>query len=159
MAIGWSSLICNPSDESVQQLGTSWGWLIREPFVPVLFTALGDVFFQPDSGGIWWLNTGTAQVTGVAESVEQFRELLDTEIVDEWFLPELIEQLHEAGKLPEIGECYTYVTLPILEEGKYEVGNLNPVPAYEHFALTGDIHCEILSRSLEKKAEQGGEQA
>ncbi|HEX5363625.1 MAG TPA: T6SS immunity protein Tdi1 domain-containing protein [Gallionella sp.] len=121
--------------------------------MPVLFTALGDVFFQPDSGGIWWLNTGTAEVTRVAGSVDQFRELLGTEIVDEWFLPSLIEQLHAAGKVPDEGECYTYVTLPVFEEGKYEVENLNPVPAYEHFALTGDIHCEILSRPLGGKSE------
>ncbi|HEX5362964.1 MAG TPA: T6SS immunity protein Tdi1 domain-containing protein [Gallionella sp.] len=146
MSIGWASLTCTPSEESVQQLAVSWGWLIREPFVPVLFTALGDVFFQPDSGGIWWLNTGTAEVTRVADSVDQFRELLGTEIVDEWFLPDLIEQLHAAGKVPDDGECYTYVTLPIFAEGKYEVDNLNPVPAYEHFMLTGDIHCEVLSR-------------
>ena len=153
MSIGWSSLVFTPSDESVQQLATSWGWLIREPFVPVLFTALGDMFFQPDSGGIWWLNTGTAEVTRVADSVGQFRELLGTDIADEWFLPALIEQLHAAGKVPEEGECYTYVTLPVFEEGKYEVDNLNPVPAYEHFALTGDIHWEILSRPLAEKSE------
>lgn len=153
MSIGWSSLICTPSDESVQQLATSWGWLIREPFVPVLFTALGDMFFQPDSGGIWWLNTGTAEVTRVADSVEQFRELLGTEVIDEWFMPGLIAQLHAAGKVPEKGECYTYVTLPIFEEGGYEVGNLNPVAADEHFMLTGDIHCELLSRSLADKDE------
>ena len=81
------------------------------------------------------------------------RMLLGTDIADEWFLPALIEQLHAAGKVPEEGECYTYVTLPVFEEGKYEVDNLNPVPAYEHFALTGDIHCEILSRPLAEKSE------
>lgn len=153
MSIDFSSLVCTPSDESVQQFVASWGWLIREPFVPVLFTALGDVFIQPDSGGIWWINTGTAEVTRVADSFEQFRELLGTEQADEWFLPGLIDQLHVAGKVAEAGECYTYVTLPIFAEGKYEVDNLNPVPAYEHFALTGDIHREILERAREAKSE------
>jgi hypothetical protein len=145
MSIGWSSLTFTPTDESVQQLAESWGWLIREPFVPVLFSTLGDVFFQPDSGGVWWLNTGTAEVTRVADSVSQFRELLGTEVVNEWFMPGLIEQLHAAGKIPETGECYTYVTLPIFAEGKYDVENLNPVPAHEHFSLTGRILCEIKS--------------
>ena len=49
-------------------------------------------------------------------------------------MPYLVEQLHAAGKVPESGECYTYVTLPVFAEGKYEVDNLNPVPAGEHFA-------------------------
>lgn len=28
-------------------------------------------------------------------------------------------------------------------EGKYEIGNLNPVPAEDHFAATGDTHRQI----------------
>jgi len=153
MSIGWSSLTFTPSDEAVQQLAESWGWLLREPFVPVLFSTLGDVFFQPDSGGIWWLNTGTAEVTQVADSVPQFRELLGTEVANEWFMPNLIEQLHVAGKVPASGECYTYVTLPVFAEGKYEVENLNPVPAYEHFSLTGHVLCEVQSLPSGAKVE------
>lgn len=145
MSVGWSSLTFTPSDEAVQQLRESWGWLLREPFVPVLFSALGDVFFQLESGGIWWLNTGTAEITRIAESVPHFRELLGTELADEWFMPGLIEQLHEAGKVAAPGQCYTYVTLPAFAEGKYEVENLNPVPAHEHFAITGHILKEIQS--------------
>jgi hypothetical protein len=64
-------------------------------------------------------------------------------VADEWFLPALIDKLQMAGKLREPGECYTYVTLPIFTEGKYEVDNLNPVPAAEHFELTGHIHRQI----------------
>lgn len=145
MSIGWSSLTFTPTDEAVQQLANSWSWLLDEPIVPLLFSTLGDVFFEPDSGGIWWLNTGTAEITRVADSASQFRELLGTEIVDEWFMPGLIEKLHVAGKVPGPGECYTYVTLPIFAEGKYDVENLNPVPAHEHFSLTGHILREIQS--------------
>ncbi len=153
MSIGFSSLTFTPSEETVQQLAESWGWLIREPFVPVLFSVLGDVFIEPDSGGIWWLNTGTAEVTRVADTLDEFRERLGTEAADEWFMPVLVEALHAAGKAPEAGECYTYVTLPIFAEGKYEVGNLNPVPAGEHFALTGRILQEILTAQAIDAAE------
>jgi hypothetical protein len=108
-----------------------------------LFSTLGDVFFEPDSGGIWWLNTGTAELTRVAETVEHFHERLATDIADEWFMPLLIAQLHAVGKVPEPGECYTYITLPVFAEGRYDVDNLNPVPAGEHFAVTGHILHEI----------------
>lgn len=145
MSIGWSSLTCTPSDEAVEQLAESWGWMLREPFVPVLFSVLGDVFLEPDSGGVWWLNTGTGDLTRVAESVPEFRELLGTELADEWFMPELIARLHAAGKIAGPGQCYTYVTLPVFAEGKYEVANLNPVQAHEHFGLTGHILREIQS--------------
>ena len=92
--------------------------MLKEPFRPVLFSTLGDVFFEPDSGGIWWLNTGTGELTRVAESLDHFQDRLATDIADEWFMPLLIAQLHAAGKVPEPGECYTYVTLPVFAEGR-----------------------------------------
>jgi len=45
--------------------------------------------------------------------------------------------------VPGPGECYTFVTLPIFREGKYEVDNLNPAPAREHYGLTGSIHKQL----------------
>lgn len=152
MSIGWSELTFTPNEDALDRLAEAWAWLLREPFQPVLFSALGDVFFQPDSGGIWWLNTGTAEITRVADSVDHFRERLSTEIADEWFMPALVEQLHAAGKVPEPGECYTYVTLPVFAEGKYEVDNLNPVPGGEHFAITGHIHHELDELPEDSKA-------
>jgi hypothetical protein len=97
--------------------------------VPVLFSALGDVFFEDVAGGVWWLNAGTAEVSGVADSVEQFQDLLRTDQANEWFMPDLVERLHAAGKFLAPGQCFTYVTLPIFKEGSYEVSNLNPVNA------------------------------
>jgi hypothetical protein len=71
--------------------------------------------------------------------------MLGTDIVNDWFLPPLIEKLHAAGKIPGSGCCYTFVTLPIFAEGTYDVSNLNPVPAKDHFSVTGHIHNEIRS--------------
>jgi hypothetical protein len=79
----------------------------------------------------------------VAEFRSEFLELLRTEKADEWFMPHLIEQLKMAGKTLKPDGCYTYVALPIFSEGKYEVSNLNPVPAAEHFGLTGETHRQI----------------
>lgn len=143
MSLGWASLTFTPDAEAVQALRASWAWLIAEPYKPVLFSALGDTFLQLESGAILWLNTGTAELTEVAQSWEHFVELLRTEQAEEWFMPGLVEQLHEAGKVPGPGQCYTYVTLPVFVEGKYEVSNLNPVPAKEHFAFTGELHQQI----------------
>ena len=85
------------------------------------------------------MNTGTAELTRVADSVDDFHEQLGSELAEDWFLPALVELLHAAGKVPEDGECYTYVTLPVFHDGRYEVDNLNPVPAGEHFSVTGHI--------------------
>jgi hypothetical protein len=152
MTITGADLTFTPNQDAIERLAEAWAWLLREPFRPVLFSVMGDVFLEPDSGGIWWLNTGTGEFTRVADSIEQFRDLLRSEVADEWLMPGLIEQLHAAGKIPEPGECYTYVTLPVFAEGKYEVDNLNPVPAGEHFSVTGHILHEIAELPDDAKA-------
>jgi hypothetical protein len=144
MSLGWSSLTFTPDAEAVRELRSSWAWLMKDEYSPVLFSVLGDVFFKVlSTGEVKWLNAGTGEVQRVASSVEQFRELLGTEKAEEWFLPGLVEQLHATGKVPVVGECYTYVTLPVFAEGKYEVANLNAVPAKEHFAATAHVLREI----------------
>lgn len=143
MTVAWSSLTFAPSPEALRELQTSWAWLLREPFTPVVFSSLGDVFIELDSGGVWWLNTGTAELARVADSGAHFENLLNSALADEWFLPKLVAELHAAGKVPGPGECYTFVTLPIFREGKYEVENLNPVPAREHYGLTGLMHKQL----------------
>jgi hypothetical protein len=143
MTISGSDLTFMPNEDAIERLAEAWAWLLKEPFHPVLFSTIGDVFFARDSGSVWWLNTGTGELTQVADSIEHFRELLKTSLADEWLMPALIAQLHAAGKVPEPGECYTYVTLPVFAEGEYVVDNLNAVPAGEHYAVTGHIHHEI----------------
>jgi hypothetical protein len=139
MPLSWKELTCTPDKDAIDALATSWSWCIGDAFTPLLFTALGDMFYEADEGGVYWLNTGTAEVERVADNVEAFNELLREEIADEWLLPPLIEALIEAGKVCAEGECYTYVTLPVFAEGEYTVENFNPVPAREHFELTGSV--------------------
>jgi len=152
MSLGWSALTFTPDDEAVAVLRSSWSWLLREPFTPLLFSSLGDMFFESKAGRVYWLNTGTGQVSEVAGSTAQFKTLFGTEIINDWFLPPLVEKLHAAGKILGPGSCYTFLTLPVFAEGAYDVANLNPVPAKEHFSLTGHIHEEIHSLPSGTKA-------
>jgi hypothetical protein len=142
----WSQLIFTPSAESVSELRTSWSWCIGETFSPCLFTIFGDVFFELASDGVWWLNCGTAEITRVADSIEDFQIALATEAAQEWFLPELVGALLAEGKVPKTDECFTYAILPCFVEGRYETWNFKPVPAREHFGMTAEIHKQILNR-------------
>jgi hypothetical protein len=139
MKIGWPQLTFTPDSDALDALSNDWGAVIGESYTPLLFSVLGDVFYQAASG-VHWLNTGACKTTWVADTVEQFQSLLATELADEWFLPPLVEQLYAAGKIPKPGYCYTPVILPVFVQGKYTVSNLNPVPGKEHFALTAQVH-------------------
>jgi hypothetical protein len=138
-------LTITPSAEAIEELGREWSWLVPERYQPVLFTALGDMFYETPSGEIWWLNTGTAELSKVADGRGEFQRLLCTEAADHWFLPPLIEELIQAGRVLNEGQCYTFVTLPVFREGAYAAENLNPVDAKQHFGLTGSIHKQISS--------------
>lgn len=143
MKVTWNDLSFLPSDKAIAELKRAWSWLLPKVFKPVMASTLGDVFFQQDGDAIFWLNTGTAEIMQVAGSRVEFLELLKTDKANEWFIPELIEELMAAGKILKPDYCYTYVTLPIFKEGKYNVTNLNPVPAKEHFGATGTLHLQI----------------
>jgi len=143
MSVGCNALTMTPSVDAIEELRAAWSWLLPDDYQPVLFSALGDLFYQIPCGEIWWLNTGTAEVSKLADNQSEFQRLLDTDKADEWFLPPLIEKLISAGKTLSSGRCYTFAILPIFRQGAYAVENLNPVDAREHFGLTGHIHKEI----------------
>lgn len=146
MAIGWPDLTFTPDDEAVQTLRSSWAWLLGDDWSPILFSIWGDIFIRR-SDGVAWVNTGTADVTVVAGDEDEFREKLMGEAREDWFLPGLVSLLHEQGKRPAPGECFTYAIYPVFAEGKYVPENLKPVPAADHFGASGSIHRQI--RDLE----------
>jgi hypothetical protein len=117
MEICWSEVTCSPSAEATLVLKRAWGWLVPEPWVPLLFSVLGDVFLQKD-GKVYWLNTGTGEITQVADGTEHFEALLQTELAVEWFMPSLVEELRAEGKIASEGQCYTYAIFPVFSEGK-----------------------------------------
>jgi hypothetical protein len=109
---------------------------------PVLFSVWGDVFLDRE-GPIFWLNTGTGEISQVASNLDDFRARLGGDRVDEWFLPSLVEQAHQAALHHVNGQCFTYATYPVFAEGNNEVANIRVVPAREHFSLSGDLHKQI----------------
>ncbi len=139
----WSQITIQPSDGAVHALRENWRWLLGDAWTPILFSAVGDVFLEVTAGTVWWLSTATGAFEQVAESREQFSELLGGESADEWFLPGLVEVLRSQGKVLAEDQCYTYVVLPIFKEGSFSAENMHPVPAAEHFALSGHMHQSI----------------
>lgn len=137
------SLTFTPDEDAIVSLTAAWAWLLRAPFEPLLFSALGDVFLRDDTGEVFWLDTGVGELNRIAGSEQEFAERLSGEDGVYWLMPNLVEQLVAAGKVLPPGWCYTFVTLPAFAEGAYEVANINPVPADKHFALTGQLHAQL----------------
>jgi hypothetical protein len=119
-----------------------WRWLVEEDAVPVLVTALGDVFVRNDRGEIWWLDTygGRYDRASLDESTWRM-ELEDPTKVQEWFVPDLIASLREGGLEPEPGECFSPI-LPPTVGGNMNAGNFECSPWLLHVSLAGQLHQE-----------------
>jgi len=139
----WSQITIQPQDAALASLRNSWKWMLGDAWTPLMFSAIGDVFFEVPAGTVWWLSTATGSLEQIADSRDEFRELLGTEKADEWFLPGLVEALHSSGKILESEQCYTYAIFPVFAEGSFSVENMNPVSAAEHYAFSGHVHESI----------------
>jgi len=103
------------------------------------------VFLEKPDSEVHWLDTGTGLVEQVASTRVQFEEIMRSspDLLDEWFLPPLVERLHAAGKRPAVGECYGFTILPIFAEGKYDTDNMFVVPVREQLIGMADIHRQL----------------
>ncbi|MFY7857517.1 MAG: hypothetical protein ACOVQT_15360 [Rubrivivax sp.] len=140
----WSELTMPLQGEALAALRTHWRWRLGERWQPLLASVLGDVFVELPAGSVWWLSTATGDLEQVAPSRAAFVHALQTDRIDEWLLPGLVAVLLAQGKRLLPGQCYTFATLPVFEEGRFEAENLFVVDAASHFAATAEVHRRLL---------------
>jgi hypothetical protein len=108
-----------------------------------VISALGDLFLRHDDDSIFWLEAGWGRLTRVAESAEEFQQLMTLpENAAEWFAPQLVGDILTQGMRLKPGECFGYKIPPILG-GEPEPDNFEPTDLQVHFSILGQIHCQI----------------
>ncbi len=150
MSLTWSEIAFRPDAELAAEWAAAWRWLLPDTEAVLVCSMFGGVFFTDSAGAVHWLECGTGFVEQVAVSAEQFDGLLTasheppgSSLVSEWFLPFLVEQLLDAGKRPEPGQCYGLTILPVFEGGTYSVDNTFVVSAGEWLSHTGEVHQQL----------------
>lgn len=139
----WSQVTLVPTDASLAALREAWAWKLGADWQPLLCSVLGDVFIELPAGTVWWLSTATGALEQVADDRSAFEQLLDTDRVQEWFLPGLVAVLLQHGKRLRRDQCYTYRVFPVFAEGSFSAENMHPLPAAEHFTRSGRLHRQI----------------
>lgn len=143
MEITWDDLTVNFDYSKEESLLEAWKWLVGEDMRPILISSIGDMFLQNEPGEVFWLDVGRGELTKVADTVEEFKLLLeDEETVREWFLIELVAALKREQMQLGPNQVYGYKQLPILG-GEYIPENLEPTDIEVHFQLAGQIHEQI----------------
>jgi hypothetical protein len=142
VSLTWNDLTVSFEHIDRKKLVEDWQWLVGKS-LPILITSVGDAFLQNESGEIYWLITGSAELEKVAESYEEFQSKLnDNELIHEWFLVPVVAQLREQGILLEQGKLYGFKQLPVLG-GKYDPENFELTDIEVHFAVSGQMNFKI----------------
>ncbi|MEM8671971.1 MAG: T6SS immunity protein Tdi1 domain-containing protein [Planctomycetota bacterium] len=139
MRITWNELTIDPDGLDFDSLLEEWRWLVPETMSPVVVSALGDLFLRDQDDSIHWLDTGTGQLSRVADSPNEFKQLMQQpDHANEWFIPQLIGDLIESGAVLGTGECYSCDVPPGLG-GEFTVDNVKPTDIRVHFSMFGQI--------------------
>ena len=142
MSLNWNDLTVSFDHLDRVKLLEDWRWLIGSS-LPILISSVGDAFLQNESGEVFWLITGSAEYKKVADSYEDFQsKLQNNELIHEWFLTPVVAQLKEQGVTLEQGKLYGFKRLPVLG-GKYEADNFELTDIEMHFAMSGQMNCQI----------------
>lgn len=141
MALTLDDLTVSISHLDRASLLRDWLWLIGPTKLPLLVTALGNVFLLDTAeGSVHVLDVGPATLQRVAGSRDEFRQLLrNKEFVVEHFVPVIVVRMRESGRLLAAGQLYGFKTLPPLG-GEYSADNLQPTDIETHFSLLGQTH-------------------
>jgi len=141
MPVNRNRLTKDLTNIDLEDIVSSWQWLLRDLKEVVLITSLGDLFFVGLDGAIYWLQTDLGAFCKVADDTKKFHQYLEEdEKIDNWLLPALVDKLVNEGKVIKENEVYSYKKPPIFG-GKYTLENIEPTDISLHFTFTGQI-CE-----------------
>jgi hypothetical protein len=121
-----------------------WEWLLPEDeFTIWLMNRYGDLFLVFEDGSVHMLDVGRGSVEKLAKSRDDFlRKIDEGENANDWLMIPLVERLNELDKTLRTGQCYSFVTPPVLG-GEYTAENTTTLGVTEHYGVYASIHRQI----------------
>lgn len=143
MSLTLEDLTIDPEGIDPVALLADWEWAMESLMLPVLITAMGDVFAQTDSGEVCFVDVIGGEVIPVCDSSEAFEEALDDdEFIDEFFYPERVQELRNAGLKLSGRQVFSH-KLPLVVGGEDEAANFETADAVVHISIHGQIHRQV----------------
>jgi hypothetical protein len=136
-------LTISPEGIDPVELLVDWEWAMEKLMLPILVTAMGDVFAQSDSGEVCFVDVVSGEIVAVCDSTEAFEEALDDdEFISEFFYPERVQELRQAGLTLSDRNVYSH-KLPLVVGGEDDVANFEATDAVVHVSVHGQIHRQV----------------
>ncbi len=122
-----------------QAMLTGWAELLPATFTLCLVNRFGDVFIVVDDGPVYLLDVACGTLSRVAESRDQFADLMDVpQNANNWLMIPLIDQCVASGMSLQPGKCYGFKIPPLLG-GEYALGNFVTVDLPQNYAFLADF--------------------
>lgn len=140
MSLSFKDLLAPVNDLSRPAALGSWRWLCGRDAVPLLLTALGDLFVQKNDGAVYFLDTYEGSLKPAGASYESWKdELKFQHNLYNWFAPSLLEDLRARGLSLGEGQCYSPVHPPVMG-GTMEPDNFEVSSWFVHLQVQGQLH-------------------
>ncbi len=124
---------------------SEWTWFIGNK-VPILVTAMGDVFVQdPDDFSVHFLSVIYGQIEKVASSTEEFKVCLnDREFLGKYFHVQMIGELIRLGKKLKEKSIYSLIH-PLWLSGEFDLNNIEITDIHVHFSIAGQTFQQVVN--------------
>jgi hypothetical protein len=122
-----------------QAMLTGWAEILPATFTLRLVNRFGDVFIVVEDGPVYLLDVAGGTLSRVAESRDQFADLIDVpQNANNWLMIPLVDQCIASGMSLQPGKCYGFKIPPLLG-GEYATGNVVIVDLAQNYALLADL--------------------
>jgi len=143
MAISITDYLIDHAEVDWAKALANWSWLLPTEVTVWLVNRFGDLFLVFSEGAVYMLDVGAGTLVKVADSRDGFCSMIDEEDnAADWLMIPLVNQLTAVGRLLQPGQCYGFVTLPVLG-GQYSVENVRQISVDEYLRVCGIIHEQL----------------
>ncbi|MFM1885987.1 MAG: hypothetical protein RL026_1144 [Pseudomonadota bacterium] len=144
MALGFPELTVDFQHLDREALLADWAWLVAPHQLPLLVTAMGDVFVQDmNDRSVHRLDTAAGQLRRVADTGVDFVSLLDDpDFIALHFQPGAVGDLRAAGMALPVGMVYGFRIPPHLG-GDVDTDNIVAMPLERHLQVLGQLHRQM----------------
>ncbi len=139
----FKDLIKDKSKIDITDIRESWKWLISNQKDILIVTIFGDLFLIGNNDEINWLETGTGNLTTIANNFEDFKiQLQNQDNYNNWFLNWLHEDIRNSGIALEDNQVFSFKK-PLMLGGDYSFDNIEPTDISVHFHFSSQICKQI----------------
>lgn len=143
MAITLNDLTISLKGTDTSSLLSDWEWAMEESMLPVLVTAMGDVFAQGKSHAVYFIDVVSGTIERVAPDGRAFKELLkDAPFVTEKFYPARVVKFRKAGLALGPQQVYSNCK-PLVLGGEDSLDNFETTDVAVHLSIHGQIHRQV----------------